>query len=153
MTPMNEDQERAKFELILPRGMRAKLEARAAKRGLTPETLLDEVHDRIMAKPKALLCDLMIRARKIDDALMQDVPPPWPDSFDECLEVGLARAGLAQCDVDNYLPELEGMELTFMEAICKRFGIIPWEITPELIDLFLAEGQDDEDEGEEWKTS
>ncbi len=39
---MTEDQERVEFELILPKGMRAKLEARAAKRGLTPENLLDE---------------------------------------------------------------------------------------------------------------
>ena len=149
MTPMNEDQERDEFELILPRGMRAKLEARAAERGCTPQTLIDEVHARIITKPKAQLGALLTRAQKIDDALMQDVPPPWPDSFDECLEVGLARAGLAQCDLDNYLPELEGMELTFIEAICKRFGIIPWEITPEVIEAFLTEDQDDE--GEEWK--
>ena len=63
----------------------------------------------------------------------------------------LARAELAQCNLDNYLPELEGMALTFIEAICKRFGIIPWEITPEVIDAFLTEDQDDE--GEEWKTA
>ena len=151
MTPVNEDQERDEFELILPRGMRAKLEARAAEQGCTPQTLIDEVHDRMMTKPKAQLGAILIRARKIDDALMQDVPPPWPDSFDECLEVGLARAELAQCDLDNYLPELEGMELTFIEAICKRFGIIPWEITPEVIETFLTEDQDDE--GEEWKTA
>lgn len=150
MTPMNEDQEREEISMILPRGMRAKLKARAAKGGCTIEDLIDETEQRIMAKPKALLRDLMIRARKIDDALMQDVPPPWPDSFDECLEVGLARAELAQCDLDNYLPELEGMELTFIEAICERFGIIPWEITPEMIEAFLTEDQDDE--GEEWKT-
>ena len=136
----NEDQKRDEFELILPRGMRAEVEARAAKRGYTPEALIDEVCRRIMTKPKAQLGALMMRAEAIADALIQGVPAPWPDNFDECLEVGVVHGGLFTCGSEDYLLELEGEEMDVLEAICKKRGISYEEATREAIDLLLERG-------------
>jgi hypothetical protein len=152
---MNEDQECEQVEMILPAGMLAEFQSRAAKRSCTIEILIDEACERTMAKSQLARHAFLLRAQAIDDALSSGKQPPWPDGFDECLEVGLALSGLLASE--DYLLEASGERKDTLEDICRQKGISYEEAVRQALDAHLAGGEtqrdeeDQDDEGEEWK--
>jgi hypothetical protein len=116
---MNDKDQREEDEMILPGGMLAELGTRAARRGCTIETLIDEAHERTMRMPRLQHDALLLRAKAIDEALALGKPPPWPASFNECLAVGLALAVFIKNDSEDYLLEANGEEMDVLDAICR----------------------------------
>jgi hypothetical protein len=154
MTPMNENQEREDVELILPAGMLAELQARADKRACTPEQLIDEADERTMVRSPHSVHAFLLRVQAIDDALSAGQRPPWPDNFDECLEVGLALSRLIKCTSEEYLLEASGAEMDIFDDFCRRTGKSDEEIVRETLDAALAkenrEASGNEDDQDDW---
>jgi hypothetical protein len=152
---MNNNDEREEVELILPASVMAELQARAAKEGCTIEALIDQADDRTMARPQLALHALLLRVQAIDEALASGEPPPWPASFDECLEVSVLLGMWQKQSSETLLLETNGPEMSAIEEICRAEGISYEEFTRRAIDAKLydknPEHEDGLDEADWWK--
>jgi predicted DNA binding CopG/RHH family protein len=151
---MNDDQSE-QLDLILPAGMLAEINTRAAKRGLEPADLIDQVLEQARRESPAYWQQMMAIVRAVDDALALDIPAPWPQSFEDRLFVGVLLSMWQKQSSETLLLETNGSEMVAIEEICRAEGISYEEFTRKAIDAKLhgenLEQEDGHDEADWWK--
>ena len=150
--PMNDnDRDRERFNLLPPDDMPAELETRAAKRGCTTQKLIDEAWKRLMAKPEPAFNALLLKVEAMEDALLSGEKPSWPDSFDECLEVGIVLSGRIKVGWGDFLLKASGEQMDAIEPFCQQKGISYEEFVRQALYHHLEKADDKTDEPDEGK--
>jgi hypothetical protein len=137
--------------LILPLWLRGEIKSHAAKRGLQPEDLVDEVMEQAKRKGPAYEKEMGEIAQAICDARALGIPALWPETFEDRVVVCAILSIKFELGSEDALLETSGPEMDAIEAICRIKGISYEELMIEgLLAKQNGEGPDD-GEGEEWK--
>jgi hypothetical protein len=151
---MNDDQSE-QLDLLLPAGMLAEINTRAAKGSLEPAELIDQVLEQARRESPAYWQEMIATARAVDEALALGISELWPESFEDRLVVGVLLSMWQKQSSETLLLETNGPEMDAIEEICRAEGISYEEFTRRAIDAKLhgenLEHEDSHDEADWWK--
>lgn len=139
------------LHLTLPGGMLAEIDVRAMERGITRTKLIGEVFDGAEGKGETYLQEMKTIAEAVAVALRLRIPEPWPESFEDCLVVGLFIGKWENKAAEDYLLAISGPEMDTIEEICRLDGISYEELTRRAIDAKLNGENPEDDEADWWR--
>ena len=143
---------------FLPRHKTRQLRAAAARRGCTPEILIEEAFDRVY-KDSAFASRCRAKAAAIFVALEQGSyhPSLWPRSLTESLAMAAYLNALHEQSAEEHLLEMSEAELERVERACIARGIGYEEFVAAAIGALYREGgfresdEEEEDPADWWK--
>jgi hypothetical protein len=134
------------------------LRVAAARRGCTPEVLIEEALDRA-DKDSAFASRCQAKAAAIFVALEQGLyhPSLWPRSLTESLAMAAYLNALHEQSAEEHLLEMSEAELAIIERVCIKCGIEYEEFVAAAIGALYRRGgfresdNEDDDSADWWK--